>query len=70
MSRAYKARQIVRCPLCHVAGPPAHLGHSVMRCQACGNTYRVVMATAGNTGARLTKHIHSHNEWEKGKPGS
>jgi hypothetical protein len=37
-----------------------------MRCQNCGNTYRVVMATRGNTGAKLAKHLANKTEWAKG----
>jgi len=65
MSKPFRFTQILRCPLC-IGGIPAHVGNSVMRCQNCGNTYRVVMATRGNTGRNLVKQLADKTEWAKG----
>lgn len=65
MSESYSAASVVRCPLCHVGAVPAHIGHSVFVCEACGRTFRVVRATAGKTGARLGKFTESTVKWKR-----
>ncbi len=59
MSRAFRACQITRCPFCQSGGVPAHLTNGVMRCDACGQTFRVLHASPGNTGQRLTAKLRA-----------
>ena len=63
MSRAFRAEMVIRCPLCHDWREPAHVGNSVMVCEGCGQTYRVVYATPGNTGKKLGAMIRQSVRW-------
>jgi ribosomal protein L37AE/L43A len=57
MSRPFSPKVIVRCPLCHDGGRPQHIGHGVMLCECCDNTFRVVYATLGKTGKKLGEYV-------------
>jgi hypothetical protein len=63
VSATFKAAQVVRCPLCYDWRPPAHVGHSCFVCEGCGNTFRVVSAQPGKTGAHLSARIKDAVRW-------
>jgi hypothetical protein len=63
VSAAYPASQIVRCPLCWEMSGPVHVGNSVFVHEACGQTFRVVMAQPGKSGARLGALIKASVKW-------
>lgn len=64
MSQSYKASSIVRCPLCRNGSIPAHIGNSVLVCEACGSTFRVVHAEKGKTGKILGEIVKSKVKWK------
>lgn len=66
MSKPFPANQIIRCPLCRDGGKPEHIGLSVFVCEACGNSFRVVMA-AKNTGKKLREIVNANTSWGRNK---
>lgn len=66
MSEAFPHRQILRCPLCTIAARPIHLTHGAMRCENCGNTFRVVHAQGKRTGKSLATELKKSYPWERG----
>ena len=67
MSQAFRAAQVVRCPLCHSGATPAHVGYSVFLCEACGNRFKVIHANPGRTGQRLSERIKERAEFVGGR---
>lgn len=57
MSRPFKVQQIKHCPLCNDPKQPQHMGHGVMWCECCGNRFRVVQASPGKTGKKLSQFL-------------
>lgn len=57
MSKTFSPSQIIRCPLCRDGGRPSHVINGVMLCESCGNRFRVVHATPGKTGVKLSRNV-------------
>jgi len=70
MSKSFRAAQVIRCPFCYSGSSPIHVGHSVMVCQPCGNTFRVVHADKGRTGMSLGRKIEEVVVWQKNEQPS
>ena len=49
MSQAYRADQVIRCPLFRTPATPAHVGNGVHVCEECWEYLRVIHATPGRT---------------------
>jgi ribosomal protein L37AE/L43A len=64
MSQTFKASQIIRCPFCVTAAQPQRLGYGCLLCECCGQQFRVVHATPGKTGKRLSQKLRESIEWK------
>lgn len=58
------ASAVIRCPFCMDWRRPAHVGHSVMVCEGCGKTFRIVYAVGDKTGEKLGAMMKRAIRWK------